>query len=482
MEPGPQVAIGRTIEKHRSFEHALSLLRETMGHLGGMSKFVKPGDRVLIKPNQTVFYPAEEGCTTDPYVIGAIIQLARECEASRIQVAESSGGFFSSLSCMRITGTRAVAERFGAELIDLGSDSVPNRIVKIPDGTVAKEAPIPEPLLDATVIIDAAKAKNHHIEPITGALKNWVGSVNQEWREHHHGDDDMIGRFVDIMSVTKPKLCITDALIIGEGDGPIANLPRWMGCILASSDPVAMDVSIAKLLGHDWRRLKFAEHAETRGLGRREPVEYFGIPMDEVAIKAWPPHEGFDYLPLNFLVGEGVTLAGTIGHVKSVLDSMLRRGDLNHVNWYRGTPTIMIGRVHDPEFEKHIKEGPYVVFDDSAHDKYKKHPKVHFVKGHPVLRTAMPELMRGLEVNCLGMAVMKLQQFQYWFIHNIQYGTAFRRGITLCLLSLLLMSLLAVAAGLGALVIYFPWMAVFYVLVCSLLPIYLVRHQLRRAN
>jgi uncharacterized protein (DUF362 family) len=40
-----------------------ALVREALAHLGGMSQFVKPGQTVLIKPNQTVYYSAEEGCT-----------------------------------------------------------------------------------------------------------------------------------------------------------------------------------------------------------------------------------------------------------------------------------------------------------------------------------------------------------------------------------------------------------------------------------
>src|SRR4029078_5653235 len=128
------------------------------------------------------------------------------------------------------------------ELVDLGSDKVPNRQVDIPGGRGIQRVPLPDPLLDADVIIDCPKAKNHHIEPISGALKNWVGTVNQNWRQYNHGDEEMIGLFIDIMTVVNPALCVVDALVAGEGDGPIANLPRWCGCILASDDPVATDV------------------------------------------------------------------------------------------------------------------------------------------------------------------------------------------------------------------------------------------------
>src|SRR5215207_6835102 len=200
------VAITRTLEKHRSQERVLGLVREALEHLGGITRFVKPGQTVLIKPNQTVFYSAEEGCTTDPLVVGAVIRLARDAGAERVVVAESSGGTFSSIECMEITGVAAIAEREGAELVDLGSSDTANRVTPIPDGRVIRECPIPAPLLDADVIINVPKAKNHHIEPITGALKNWVGVVNQRWRQGHHGDDDHIARFMDLMTVSRPHL------------------------------------------------------------------------------------------------------------------------------------------------------------------------------------------------------------------------------------------------------------------------------------
>ena len=441
-----KVAISHTKEKHRSQKRVHDLVKEALDHLGGIGAFVKPGQTVLIKPNQTVYYSAEEGCTTDPLVVGALIRLAKQGGAARVQVAESSGGFFSSMQCMKITGMAAIAEREGAELIDLGSDTTPNRTVQIPGGRIIQEVPLPAPLLDADVIIDVPKAKNHHIEPISGALKNWVGTVNQKWRNHHHGDLDMIGRFMDIMSVSRPTLCVVDALIAGEGDGPIADQPHWAGCILASADPVATDVAICRLLGHDWRKLNFAREAEARGLGVREPIEFIGVPLEEVQIHAWAGHTDFNYLPINFLVGKGVTLPGTIGHVKSVLDSMLRRGELKQVIWLKGTPTIMVGEIDDPDFEEHLKEGPYIVFDDAAKPKYKTDPRVYFVPGHPVLQTAMPELMKGLGMNLPGNAVMKWEQFERWGKHNMTYGTNARRIVTLA------KPLLALGAAIGGVV------------------------------
>src|SRR5256885_9176997 len=104
MGRGATGSLGDSNEKHRSIERVLGLVRGAIGLLGGMNKFIRPGATVLIKPNQTVFYSAEEGCTTDPLVVGALVRLAKEAGASPVQGAESSGGVFSSLECMEGTG------------------------------------------------------------------------------------------------------------------------------------------------------------------------------------------------------------------------------------------------------------------------------------------------------------------------------------------------------------------------------------------
>src|SRR5438105_12176045 len=275
------VAIAHSSEKRRSIDNVEALITEALDHLGGISKFVMRGDTVLLKPNQSVFCSAEEGCTTDPLVIGALIRLAKEAGAARVRIGESSSGFLSSLDCMRVTGMAAIVEREGAELIDLGSDEVPCRIVPILDGQVIREVPLPAPLLDANVIINVPKAKTHYLDPISGALENWVGVLNQRWRQRNYGDADTIGRLVDIMTASKPHLTVVDALVAGEGDGPIGAVPHWCGCVLASADPVAADVAVARLLRLDQEKLRFAEAAERRGLGSRQPIHYAGVQLEK---------------------------------------------------------------------------------------------------------------------------------------------------------------------------------------------------------
>jgi uncharacterized protein (DUF362 family) len=394
----PTVAISHTNEKHRSPERVLALVEDALKYLGGMESFVKPGQTVLIKPNQAAPHTAMEGSSTDPLVVGALIHLARAAGAAKVQIAASSDGQLNAAECMRVTGMAATARREGAEILNLEGDSVPTREVDLPEGRVLHKVRIPVPLIEAGVVIAVPKARNDYTDVISGAMQLWTGVGSQEWRARPYSDKELIERFTDIMTVLRPDLCVTDALICGEGDGPEATMPRWCGCILASTDPVATDVTIARLMGRNWKRLRFAEAGEERGLGRREPITWAGIPLERIAFHAWPSREGFDYLPVNVLVGGGVTLAGTVGHVKSALDTLLRSGALERAICDKGTPTIMLGEVEDPEFERRLQEGPYVVFDDAARREYKHHPRVSFVPGHPVLESALPQLRKALSL------------------------------------------------------------------------------------
>src|SRR4051794_38587082 len=88
------VAISHTNEKHRSVATVSRLVEDAIDQIGGIARFVRPGQTVLIKPNVTVFYTAEEGCTTDPWIVAALVRLCKAAGAKKVHVGESSGGMF----------------------------------------------------------------------------------------------------------------------------------------------------------------------------------------------------------------------------------------------------------------------------------------------------------------------------------------------------------------------------------------------------
>jgi hypothetical protein len=112
--------------------------------------------------------------------------------------------------------------------------------------------------------------------------------------------------------------------------------------------------------------------------------------------------------PVRIIVGEGVTLQGTLGHFKSFADLWQAEHIWDAIVATRGRPTFMIGRAEDPEFERHLKEGAYFVLDDVALDQYKKDPRVTFIPGSPIGNEMIPVIRAAMGVNLPGRAAEQM--------------------------------------------------------------------------
>jgi uncharacterized protein (DUF362 family) len=116
-DQSPVVALARTTQKKRDAERVYRIVKEALDLLGGMQRFVRPGQSVLIKPNQTLFLLAEQGVTTDPWVVAALARLALEAGATRARVGDMPGAGITAKEVMRITGVGKAARRVGAEVV-----------------------------------------------------------------------------------------------------------------------------------------------------------------------------------------------------------------------------------------------------------------------------------------------------------------------------------------------------------------------------
>ena len=115
-------------------------LREGLVELGGMSTFVKPGQKVLLKVNLLMKKRPEEAVTTHPSVVEAMVRLVQEAGGIPI-IGDSPGGPYTVNSLQAIytrSGLREVAERTGAILNeDVGQTTIHN-----PEGKLAKSLTI----------------------------------------------------------------------------------------------------------------------------------------------------------------------------------------------------------------------------------------------------------------------------------------------------------------------------------------------------
>ncbi|HYN87996.1 MAG TPA: DUF362 domain-containing protein, partial [Ardenticatenaceae bacterium] len=220
-----------------------------------------------------------------------------------------------------VTGMERAAREAGAETVYF--DEVEQVEVEIPQGRLIKTIPVPRPLLEADVVIACPKLKTHFLDPISGAIKLWVGATRQDTMHRLHRDrvDETVG---DLLTVTRPDLVVMDAIIAGEANGPIATRGRFVGCVLASDDPAALDVIAADLAGFGDSPLRFARAAAERGVGiaERDRIDVRGVSLDEARVRLAPQKlAGWtESYPVRIIAGEGVTLQGTLGHFKGFAD------------------------------------------------------------------------------------------------------------------------------------------------------------------
>jgi uncharacterized protein (DUF362 family) len=115
--------------------------------MGGMQNIVKKGDKVLIKINTVVPSAPDNGFTTDPRMLEALIELVKEQNPGRIQVGERCAQGADTMTAMIGCGIKDVTDRTGVELVPF--DNVPFEMYKIDRPISFNEFPVPKPVVDA---------------------------------------------------------------------------------------------------------------------------------------------------------------------------------------------------------------------------------------------------------------------------------------------------------------------------------------------
>jgi uncharacterized protein (DUF362 family)/ferredoxin len=215
-------------------QHMQSLLTA----LGGISRFISAGDRVLLKPNWVAPFPQ---AVTDWELIVAVVEMVRSTGATPF-LAESSGFEFSTEATFRALGLYEQAAARDLELINLDLAEM------TPVTTPLGEIELARPALDADVIINLPRLKYHSLTKITGAQKNILGLVSRASRRKIHARDLDRG-IVAVNRVLRPQLHILDGrdYLTRAVYGQVEHL----GIVLASSDPLASDHLGARILGYD---------------------------------------------------------------------------------------------------------------------------------------------------------------------------------------------------------------------------------------
>jgi uncharacterized protein (DUF362 family) len=241
-------------------------VRRVLAALGGMERFVRRGETVLLKPNVGWDRLPEQAANTDPVVVAELVRQCRAAGARRVVVADLScndpGRSFAR------SGIRAAAAQAGAEVLD-GSEL---RLVPAALSGAAAGLAVMHPLLEADRVINLPVAKHHALSRVTLGMKNWFGVLGGGRNRLHQDIDRCIA---ELGALFRPTLTLVDAtrvLLAGGPQGGSLSDVKAVGAICAGADPVLCDAWGAVQLGADPRSLVFIAEAARRGLGRSDPA------------------------------------------------------------------------------------------------------------------------------------------------------------------------------------------------------------------
>lgn len=223
------------------------------------------GKKVFIKPNVLRSAAPEEGVTTHPSVLRAVVrEVARRSPASLI--VGDNPGIFSYGSNERAFRDTGLMEAAGDYYRNLGAETVPVEI----NSPYLERALIPRAVLDADVYISVPKFKTHGLTGLSCAIKNSFGFLPGGMKAQTHrkagNPYNFAEALVDVFAVRTPDLVIVDGVLAMEGNGPASKDLLNLGRIMAGDDPVALDAVVAYMMGFP-RLPRIIELAAARGYG-----------------------------------------------------------------------------------------------------------------------------------------------------------------------------------------------------------------------
>lgn len=243
---------------------AAANVRRTVAALGGIERFVRRGESVLIKPNVGWDRIPEQAANTDPEVVAELVRLCRAAGARRVVVTDISCN--DPRRCFARSGIAAAAGTAGAEVIES------HRLVMVPAALTGLAAGIEvvEELFKADRVINVPVVKHHSLSRVTLGMKNWYGVLGPGRNRLHQSIDRSIA---ELAAAFRPTLTVMDATRVLLRNGPQGgslNDVKVFDAVAAGTDPVLCDAWGATQLGHEPLSLPFIELAQQRGLGRAE--------------------------------------------------------------------------------------------------------------------------------------------------------------------------------------------------------------------
>ncbi len=256
-------------------------VQKGMDLLGGARRFVKKGERILLKPNLLVPEIPKKCVTTHPAVFKAIAKILQKTGVTLMYGDSPAMGNMKRAA--KKSGLAAVAE----ELNILPADFKTGKEVFFKDGIQNKKFIIAQGVLENDGLISLPKLKTHALERYTGCVKNQFGCVPGMLKGEYHvkiSDAYEFGKMlVDLNNYIKPRLYIMDGIQAMEGNGPRGGTPKKMNVILISNDPIALDATVCRIINIKPEYVPTIKFGMASGMGTylENEINLLGDSIDE---------------------------------------------------------------------------------------------------------------------------------------------------------------------------------------------------------
>jgi uncharacterized protein (DUF362 family)/ferredoxin len=244
----------------------------------GIEKDMRPGLKVLIKPNLVTARRPEQSVTTHPALLMAICAWLRERGVCEITIADSPGGPHMTANLKTVYNLSGMTQLSAAASLNMDTGY---SAVQCPAGFMNRSFNIINPILEADYIINVAKLKTHGMTILSAGIKNLFGAIPglQKPELHYRFPDpkDFVRMLLEVAQTVKPQVTVLDAVDAMEGNGPNSGTTRHMGLTFASRDMYAQDWAACALMGIDPQSVPMLSLARDMGLLQPEEIKLTGF-------------------------------------------------------------------------------------------------------------------------------------------------------------------------------------------------------------
>jgi uncharacterized protein (DUF362 family) len=247
------------------------MTRAAVDAMGGIKRFVKPGNKVVIKPNMSFASGPNAASNTNPAVVSEVARMCSEAGAARISILDNV--LHEPHDCLAQSKIPEKCEGIPNASVNVLKAKRLFTPVNVPNGKILTSMEIASEVAGADVLIAVPVGKSHASSSVSLSMKGMMGLIYDRNTLHSRGLHEGI---VDMVSILKPQLVIIDGTRIlssGGPSGPGKVIP--LNLVIASTDMVAADAQMVALgtwYGKQFQpaQVRHIRLAAERGLGRMD--------------------------------------------------------------------------------------------------------------------------------------------------------------------------------------------------------------------